>query len=46
MENVRVAHFDPGARRVVGASLDGTARVWDAARLSAKLLGFIGLRAT
>jgi len=28
--NVLVAHFDPDARRVVGASLDGTARVWDA----------------
>jgi WD40 repeat protein len=27
---VRVAHFDPSSRRVVGASLDGTARVWDA----------------
>jgi WD40 repeat protein/serine/threonine protein kinase len=27
---VRTAHFDSGARRVVGASLDGTARVWDA----------------
>jgi WD40 repeat protein len=27
---VRVAHFDPTSRRVVGASWDGTARVWDA----------------
>src|SRR5262249_36890630 len=27
---VTVAHFDPNARRVVGASFDGTARVWDA----------------
>lgn len=27
---VRVAHFDPDSRRVVGASKDGTARVWDA----------------
>jgi WD40 repeat protein len=24
------AHFDPGSRRIVGASWDGTARVWDA----------------
>ncbi|HEX7836194.1 MAG TPA: WD40 repeat domain-containing protein, partial [Kofleriaceae bacterium] len=29
-QNVRVAHFDPGSRRIVGASLEGTARVWDA----------------
>jgi WD40 repeat protein/serine/threonine protein kinase/uncharacterized membrane-anchored protein YhcB (DUF1043 family) len=29
-QGVLVAHFDPGAGRVVGASLDGTARVWDA----------------
>jgi len=28
--NVLVAHFDPSSRRIVGASLDGTARVWDA----------------
>jgi WD40 repeat protein len=28
---VRVAHFDPSSRRVVGASWDGTARIWDAA---------------
>ena len=28
---VRIAHFDPRSRRVVGASLDGTARIWDAA---------------
>jgi WD40 repeat protein/serine/threonine protein kinase len=28
--NVLVAHFDPSSQRVVGASLDGTARVWDA----------------
>ena len=27
---VAVAHFDPSSRRVVGASWDGTARVWDA----------------
>ena len=27
---VRAAHFDPSSRRVVGASWDGTARVWDA----------------
>jgi WD40 repeat protein/serine/threonine protein kinase len=27
---VRVAHFDPRSRRVVGASWDGTARIWDA----------------
>lgn len=27
---VRVAHFDSSSRRVVGASWDGTARVWDA----------------
>jgi WD40 repeat protein len=27
---VPAAHFDPGSRRVVGASWDGTARVWDA----------------
>ncbi|MGH9884308.1 MAG: WD40 repeat domain-containing protein [bacterium] len=27
---VLAAHFDPDARRVVGASWDGTARVWDA----------------
>jgi len=26
---VTVAHFDPSARRVVGASWDGTARIWD-----------------
>jgi WD40 repeat protein len=30
-QNVLVAHFDPSSRRVIGASLDGTARVWDAA---------------
>jgi WD40 repeat protein len=29
-ESVLVAHFDSDARRVIGASLDGTARVWDA----------------
>jgi WD40 repeat protein len=29
-QSAMVAHFDPGARRVVGASLDGTAQVWDA----------------
>jgi WD40 repeat protein len=29
--NILVAHFDPEARRVVGASLDGAAWVWDAA---------------
>jgi WD40 repeat protein len=29
-QSVLVAHFDPEARRVVGASLDGTAWVWDA----------------
>jgi WD40 repeat protein/uncharacterized membrane-anchored protein YhcB (DUF1043 family) len=29
-QNILVAHFDPSSRRVVGASLDGTARVWDA----------------
>jgi WD40 repeat protein/serine/threonine protein kinase len=29
-QNVLVAHFDPSAHRIVGASLDGTARVWDA----------------
>ncbi len=28
---VITAHFDPESRRVVGASWDGTARVWDAA---------------
>jgi WD40 repeat protein/serine/threonine protein kinase len=28
--NVIVAHFDPSSNRVVGASLDGTAWVWDA----------------
>jgi WD40 repeat protein len=28
---VFTAHFDPEARRVVGASWDGTSRVWDAA---------------
>jgi len=27
---VRVAHFDPSSKRVVGASWDGTARIWDA----------------
>jgi WD40 repeat protein len=27
---VLVAHFDPSSRRIVGASWDGTARVWDA----------------
>jgi WD40 repeat protein len=27
---IEAAHFDPHARRVVGASWDGTARVWDA----------------
>ena len=27
---VRVAHFDPSGQRVLGASWDGTARVWDA----------------
>jgi WD40 repeat protein len=27
---VRAAHFDPSSRRAVGASSDGTARVWDA----------------
>jgi WD40 repeat protein len=27
---VRVAHFDPSSQRVVGASWDGTARIWDA----------------
>jgi WD40 repeat protein len=27
---VLVAHFDPSSRRVVGASWDGTARIWDA----------------
>jgi WD40 repeat protein len=26
---VRVAHFDPSSQRVVGASWDGTARIWD-----------------
>jgi WD40 repeat protein len=30
LQNVLVAHFDPSSRHVVGASLDGTARVWDA----------------
>jgi WD40 repeat protein len=29
-QNVLVAHFDSTSRRVVGASLDGTARVWNA----------------
>ncbi|HEX7842920.1 MAG TPA: hypothetical protein VF469_35850 [Kofleriaceae bacterium] len=29
--DVRVAHFDPSAHRIVSASWDGTARVWDAA---------------
>jgi WD40 repeat protein/serine/threonine protein kinase len=29
-QNVLVAHFDLSSRRVIGASLDGTARVWDA----------------
>jgi WD40 repeat protein/serine/threonine protein kinase len=28
---ILAAHFDPESRRVVGASWDGTARVWDAA---------------
>ncbi len=28
---VLVAHFEPSSHRVVGVSLDGTARVWDAA---------------
>ena len=28
---VSSAHFDPSSRRVVGASRDGTARLWDAA---------------
>jgi WD40 repeat protein/serine/threonine protein kinase/uncharacterized membrane-anchored protein YhcB (DUF1043 family) len=28
--NVLVAHFDPSSRRIVGASLDGTAWVWEA----------------
>jgi WD40 repeat protein/serine/threonine protein kinase len=28
--SVLVAHFDPGARRIVGASLDSAAWVWDA----------------
>jgi WD40 repeat protein/serine/threonine protein kinase len=28
---VFAAHFDPESRRVVGASFDGTSRVWDAA---------------
>jgi len=27
---VMAAHFDPTSRRIVGASWDGTARVWDA----------------
>src|SRR5207344_2034393 len=27
---IMTAHFDPDSRRVVGASWDGTARVWDA----------------
>jgi WD40 repeat protein len=27
---LRVAHFDPSSRRVVGVSSDGTARIWDA----------------
>src|SRR5262249_20893804 len=27
---VRAAHFDPRASRVVGASWDGTTRIWDA----------------
>ncbi len=27
---VRVAHFDPSGRHVIGASWDGTARVWNA----------------
>jgi WD40 repeat protein len=27
----RTTHFDPSAHRIVGASWDGTARVWDAA---------------
>ena len=27
---VRIAHFDPTSRLVVGASMDGTARIWDA----------------
>jgi len=27
---VWAAHFDPGSRRVIGASWDGTARIWDA----------------
>jgi WD40 repeat protein len=30
---VTVAHFDPTSRRVIGASWDGTARVWDATSL-------------
>jgi WD40 repeat protein len=29
-QSVLVAHFDPSSQRVVGASLDSTARVWDA----------------
>jgi WD40 repeat protein len=29
-EAVLSAHFDQGAQRIAGASLDGTARVWDA----------------
>ncbi|HEX7836447.1 MAG TPA: hypothetical protein VF469_03240, partial [Kofleriaceae bacterium] len=29
-QTVLVAHFDPSSRCIVGASLDGTARVWDA----------------
>jgi WD40 repeat protein len=29
-QSVLVAHFDPDSHRVVGASLDSTARVWDA----------------
>jgi WD40 repeat protein len=29
-QGILVAHFDPSSRRVVGAALDGTARIWDA----------------
>ncbi|HEX8106614.1 MAG TPA: protein kinase [Kofleriaceae bacterium] len=28
--SLMIAHFDPDARRVIGASLEGTAQIWDA----------------